>query len=190
MKKIVIFSIVSIILLSLISCSKSVILNTPQNLRVEDNCLLWDSVPFAGGYSVNFNEKDYLITDNILPFTITELKEYVFKVRATGDNSNYLDSSTAELKFIPKAVKLPSPKISPKDGSLIWDAVENASSYKIIIRDPNDEFTYYEIEKCSYSIHSELIDGIYTIMIKAISNNQLYLNSDYSEYTFEIESCP
>jgi hypothetical protein len=62
-------------------------------------------------------------------------------------------------------------------GVLVWDSVENAKGYKVLIND-----TEYDTTTPSYDlIKLNLPVGIHTIKVKAISNSKDFQNSKYSE---------
>jgi hypothetical protein len=85
-----------------------VALETPKNLRIAENILRWDAVPHASGYAVN-NGTDNITTQNA-SFALPNA-EGTYRVRALGDNTNYLDSSfTSPINHV---IEKPTPTFTP-----------------------------------------------------------------------------
>ncbi len=80
---------------SFYACSKSGVLNAPQDLKIENDILFWKEVDSANGYLVTINGKDYQTDDNQLDiFEITKnYEDYTITVTALGDYSETYDSN-------------------------------------------------------------------------------------------------
>lgn len=82
----------------------------------------------------------------------------------------------------PQPVKLETPVIS-RNGNLVeWEAVENADGYIIFLNDAEKE----RVSSASY-LFAETVVGTYSLKVAAVSDNDLYLDSDASnEIIFEV----
>lgn len=74
--------------------SKPKILDAPQNLRVEQNVLIWDETEHASGYIVYFDGSEHETDKNFYDFSYLERFDEAFEVEilALGDGVNFLDS--------------------------------------------------------------------------------------------------
>lgn len=69
------------------------VLDAPQNVRVEDNKLMWDEVENAWGYAVYLFEEKYETGNNYIDFSFVDFDiTFDVEVLAIGDGVKYLDS--------------------------------------------------------------------------------------------------
>lgn len=110
-------------------------------------------------------------------------KEYEIYVIAQGDNSKYISSDTSDkcASKLNNPFKLKTPNnLRIENGKLMWDAVPNASGYRIYVSG--------KLEQTSDSVATSydfvgLEAGSYYIQVKAIGNELSYLNSSYTKKT-------
>lgn len=72
-------------------------LAAPQNLRIVNNKLIWDSVANATGYTVSYYGADYETTNSYCDLYIYSQESVTFEVYARGDGENRTDSEKASL---------------------------------------------------------------------------------------------
>lgn len=100
MKKVItLVSLLLIFAFALTGCVQPdpVKLTTPQNLRINNNVLEWDSVENASGYVVKADGTDYQAqTNSYLLDSLPKTKDYTFSVKAVGDGKDYLDSDWSQ----------------------------------------------------------------------------------------------
>ncbi|WP_264230271.1 DUF6273 domain-containing protein [Acholeplasma laidlawii] len=118
-----------------------------QELYFENGLLKWTSAnhDVASGYELYIND-ELLTLDQVLEFDLTSYDggTYTFKLRAIGSSSRL-----SSLETILTLTKLTAPQnVSINNGLLKWDAVLNASNYKVIM--DGDEYvtsnTQYTVE--------------------------------------------
>ena len=162
---------------------EAVVLSTPQNLRIENNQVVWDDVQDAIRYEL-VQEKDGHIESFIIDQTSYNLLDvnpgaYTFKVKAIGDGFFFEDSLySPTLAHVVEAVVLDTPtNITVTDELLTFDSVEGALSYTIYIN-----FSDFEVTSTSFDLSVfNLQPGYYHISIRANGNGYALLNSEVSE---------
>ena len=80
------------------------ILNAPQNLRLENNVLVWDEVENASGYAIYFDEKEQETDENRFDFSYLERYDEPFEVEvlAIGDGDGYLNTDWVKYSCVLK----------------------------------------------------------------------------------------
>ena len=157
--------------------NNSIIINTPK-IVLNDKTISWDIIENAEAYIVNVNGVD-LAEQSARSYTLTDTipGEYIIKVKALTtldgyENSNYSES----IKIIINENKLEAPKIALNDKTISWDSISNANSYVVNVNG-------VDLEKQSAKSYTltDTTPGEYIIKVKAISNDNLYSSSEYSE---------
>ncbi|MFQ6724089.1 MAG: hypothetical protein ACLRFE_01970 [Clostridia bacterium] len=181
----------------------SIISNT---ITAEDGILKWNAVGGAEWYSIEYTHTYNELQDDgetIIEKTITgtidnienaefDFADYIkgedeqvlfnagtIKVKIFAHSSNNFKSDeSVELEF----VKLIEPYNIKKNGIIIsWDPVENATGYKLRIKQGEDVVDEVSCETSTWTING--IDGTaFSVAIKAITSNEGMLNSNYSAY--------
>ncbi|MFA6667230.1 MAG: Ig-like domain-containing protein [Bacilli bacterium] len=163
-------------------------LSAPTNLEIENGVISWDSVEHASGYKLTINLLESETTQNLpacsfdFASSYTTSGNYTISVIATGetmDNARYLNSNSSDSITV---TKLKSPQNAQViNGVLVWDSVELASSYQVMIGDSetlpitiNNYYSFANTNEITYSARS------YTIRVKAMGNNADVLDSSYS----------
>jgi len=170
----------------LLACKELITLNTPTNLKIVENVLLWDGDDNAKEYIVDINNSSFKVENN--SYEIENLVQgiaYNIRVRSLGDGVKYKNSDWSIL-FIYNLpdLKVDTPtNIKTENKIITWDVVENASSYKLSINDVE-----YSVLVNQYEILDFLINYNYAISIKAIGSDN-YNDSDWSEVVnYKIEN--
>lgn len=162
---------------------EAVVLSIPQNLRIEDNHVIWDDVQNAIRYEL-IQEKDGHIESFIIDQTSYNLLDvnpgaYTFKVKAIGDGFFFEDSLySPTLSYVVEAIVLDTPtNVVVTDEILSFDPVEGALSYTIYIN-----FSDFEVTSTSFDLSVfNLQPGYYNISIRANGNGYALLNSEVSD---------
>jgi predicted phage tail protein len=170
-------------------------LSVPENFKLENNKITWDSVEYATRYEIiqenDASEQSVIIRDTNISLDNLYPGIYKFKVRAVGDGYFYLNSPyTTSIEIEIKEQKLDTPtNITISEGILSFSSVENARSYLIKI-----DFSEFTISTTSFNINTfNLLPGIYEITVQAIGNGFSITNSDFSEtllYEIKKEKTP
>lgn len=157
-------------------------LDQPQNLAISGNQVVWDSVPHALRYELvqtqGTVEKVYQVSGTTYPLIELYPGQYSFKVRAIGDGFFYLSSNDSQsIDYEVISVKLATPtNIRVEDRVIKFDAVPNATAYKVII-----DFSDFRITGTSFNLAPyNLNPGTYQITVQALGNGYAILDSDVS----------
>lgn len=122
-------------------------LSVPQNIQIKgieeeakQLVISWDKVDNATRYEVEMSRtlsKDistYPVSETQLTIEkddISSPDNYAFKVRAIGNNDNFLDSGFSNKVEYLNSVQLDAPQPEMKKSTISWDEVENAGRYRI-----------------------------------------------------------
>ena len=184
----------------------SVHLDAPSNPSEIDKTettitVAWDAVENASGYQLiwkNKNDSSYVsvaldaLTTSYILDDLDSDATYRWRVRALGDNDAYLNSAYCELQTvrIVEPIKLDTPsnpsEIDKTETTITvaWDAVENASGYQLIWKNKNDS-SYVSVAldalTTSYILDDLDSDATYRWRVRALGDNDAYLNSAYCE---------
>ena len=146
----------------LIGCGRDPELNTPENLRREEEVLRWDSVRGASHYIVRVNEtQTFEVTETEFDLELLAVGMHSVDVRAASDTllSPYSDSLTVSISRT-----FPYPVNLEIDGdTLIWESVD-ADSYRIWI----DGNIHATVEETSYTFTDLEPNASYTVRVQAV----------------------
>lgn len=140
-------------------------------------------------WSANLQATSYMLYVDGVPYQTANLEvtsvdfesfnsgTYSLNVRAIGNGGNILDSDLMAQSL--EATKLATPNnlhIQNIDGKnyVVWDGVQNASAYTIIIN--NDEPVIVDEEKYLLDVQA----GTYSIIVKALGDSTQFINSNFS----------
>lgn len=156
-------------------------LNQPQDIRYEDDKIVWDEVPHANGYLLQINGGDPIDLD------VTEYQlHYAYagsiaiSVVAYSEETGYLDSDAASANITCPTLDLATPaSVVIVDGVLTFIAVEHASNYEIYV---NGQL-YATITDNTYNIPSAVSDqpDAY-LQVRAVSS--IHNDSDLSTLVY------
>lgn len=145
---------------------------------------------------MSINGDEFTSSINEYTLTFNDYDNHTVKVRAVGDDRKFLSSDYSKIltykrEEIIVITKLSTPNgLTKQNGSLIWNAVPYASSYKVRVTTPDEEISYYDTINRSFLLIGE-IEGIYSISVMAISSNEAISDSNYSNtYSYEVMSMP
>lgn len=168
-------------------------LNAPQNVRIENFVLLWDTVDNASGYLVSVNGVTNQVSGNTYSLsTLTIPKTYELKVQAKGNGTTFTDSDWSIIKkYIVEGTGTQTQKLSAptnlqiSDTMLTWNAVSNTSGYSVQI---DSDTPVFNGTSTSYSLASLTTAGTYSLKVRAVGDGTNFTDSDWSiikEYTVE-----
>ena len=143
-------------------------------ITLNGNVASWTAVEHAKTYEIVIDGVNMGV-DNVLSVALYNGNS--IKVRAIGDGVKYADSGWSnEIKYY--APKLSAPVITLDGNVAKWNAVENAKTYEIEINGES-----LGSDDC---LSLTLANGE-TIRVRAIGDNELYADSDWSnEVTFTV----
>ena len=150
-----------------------------KNAVINNGVLKWDSIPNASGYVVNMMlgnvsiHNTNIVGEDKLELDIPTLNlepgNYTVMLYALG-NTKYNNSPVISISYT--VVRLEAPEALSYNGTqLIWNNVDNADGYRIII----GNLESLEVIGNTYNII--LNPGAYNISVQAISNNREIQNS-------------
>ena len=159
-------------------------LDTPV-LIITGNICTWERVPYAELYEIYIDDELSSSTDKTTYIlNINKAGNYKIELKAVTSNYHYLNSdlSKAVLYHYIEPVILNAPAIKLTGKVVSWNSIDNASGYQLVI-DSDDQIT---LTTTSYEINKN-VGGAYKIKVKAIGNDNEYLDSNYSnEVTYEL----
>ncbi len=158
------------------------VLDTPSNVSIVNGSIQWSAVSHALRYELvqkqGSEERSFFV--NGTSYSLSQLLpgNYDFKVRAIGDGFFSLNSAySTPISYEIIAQKLATPaNLRVEDGIIRFDAVANATAYRVVI-----DYSDFTITTTSLSlIPYQLPPGTYSITVQAMGNGYAILNSDVS----------
>lgn len=160
-------------------------LATPKALTVSSGKLVFSTVNYGSKYTLANNSGSKLET---LSFSSTYYYELgskynsgklQLKYMALGEDS-YLNSDYSSTTECYKLEK--TSKIFVSSGELEWNATNNFG-YNLVIKQDQTNMHSFKLTNNSYEIskNDEIQSGIYQVLVKAIGDDEYYLNSDEQE---------
>ena len=163
-------------------------LKPPKNVSISGNTLSWDEVKNASGYVVNVDGSEEYETKNTFFTYTTDVKgKHTVKVKAKGEGK-YTDSKYSEEFEFNVTTALVSPVLIGEDKGdtydITWSAIENATSYEVLIGISFNDVDPISVTDTKYSIDkkNEAFSeaGVYQIKVRAITTNDDYSASAWS----------
>ena len=146
-------------------------LDAPKNVRIEGRRILWDEVEGADGYSIYVNgEMRFTQRENYYENYGSIQKGDKIEIVATGDYA-YDSEPSDEFTYIPPQLKGITATVSGRNVS--WNSVANATKYVYTING-----VQYETRDTSIYVSAS---G--TVKIKAVDENGIYLDSEWTSVT-------
>lgn len=158
------------------------VLDVPSNITIQNGLIQWSAVPHALRYELvqkqGTMERSFMV--NGTSYSLSQLLpgNYDFKVRAIGDGFFSLNSVfSVPLPYEIIGQKLATPtNLRVEDGIIRFQAVANATAYKVVI-----DYSDFTITTTSLSlIPYQLPPGTYRITVQALGNGYAILDSDIS----------
>lgn len=145
----------------------------------------WTAVENADSYTYILDDGQEKSTkETSVEFTGLESGNYTIKVKATSaDKESFSDSEWAEARVsLREADQLdtPAPTVQDKSATsftVSWVAVENAGGYVYMLDNGQEE----ETDGTSVTFNGLTPGTTYTLKVKATSDNEAYIDSDWSE---------
>ena len=170
-------------------------LKVPENIVVEKDTVIWNSVDGATKYLVYVNGREHSTNGAATEFDLSKLdlvdgQTYTVKVKAVGDGYLKLSSEySEEISFRyekgdtvvdtnPTKLDVPT-NISIEENVVRWSSVGGASRYRLYVdgreHSTKGSETFFDLSTLN------LLDGqTYYVKIQAVSDNSTKLDSDYS----------
>lgn len=165
-------------------------LEKPTDLLVSNNAFTWGEVENAMDYKVEIKPENgtaqHVTTDNKMVYSLLTLAggKYTLKVQAIANLTQYISSDYIE--YSKQVIKLAAPanvKIN-SDKQVVWDAVENAVTYKVLFINKENDKNIVTINttdaSTSVNIPDSLLAGDWFIEVTALGNNAEIVDSDGS----------
>lgn len=184
MKRMIKIFLVLAVLFSLVGCDER--LETPTNVRISDDILLWNQVTNANEYVVKVGEELYTVPTNSFNLLDLELAEgtYQVSVRAIS-NGDLKDSRFSDaLNYVVGIRTLDKPtNLVITDGVLTWNRVSGSIQYKISIN--GVEITTYDLV-LDLTPYVMAVDS-YPVTVVAIGNGIITFDSDPAQITLNFD---
>ncbi|MBQ9892136.1 MAG: hypothetical protein IJM35_03145 [Bacteroidales bacterium] len=178
--KLYLFAILTVA--TIMSACKNEIVETIQTLpapevRTEGNSVCWNAVEGAINYLPEINgEEKNRIAELSLDLSRLGPGQYAVRIKAIGDGKKNGDSEWSNSVSHTVQGILAAPVLSVNGKKITWAAIENASSYEYSVNNADPvTTTVCEID------FTESTEGLYTVTVRAISSDELYTNSAWSE---------
>ena len=144
-------------------------------LTLDDKTVSWTAVEKATGYAVKVNDGEWSSAQTETSYTLAETAagKYTVSVKAVSSSSEVKDSTESSVT-ITVTQKLTAPVLTENDGAIRWNAVENASGYRIKIGNGN----WGAMQTATSYTLTDLPASTYTVYVKAVSTDEWYLESD------------
>jgi len=154
-------------------------LPSPSNLRQDGGKVRWDEVDYASGYAVRIGGVEHIVAEE--EYSIQSSAPVQVAVLASGSEDGYVVTS-AYSDDIWFRVALQTPTgIAWSDGILSWNAVDNATSYQVVIDD--DESLTSTAPQCDVGFDHV---GSVNFKVKAMTTDERYFDSEFAEKTIQI----
>ena len=151
-------------------------LEAPKNIRFEGNNILWDVVEGASEYIIYVNKEEFYHTYDNYYSNYGNIKNGdMIKIVATGYFA-YDSEPSDEVIYIQPKLKAPAVTVSGR--TIRWNTVENATKYVYIVN--GQQYETYDTNIYVYE------SGI--VRIKAVDENGMYLDSDWTSVNVNIGS--
>ena len=149
-KKLISVLLVSLLILcmmSLSACDSPIELEAPTNICYDGKTITWNAVENADSYTVSIDDGEaYPVTSNKFPYN-AKGQSFSVKVTAVSKLKKIVSSGETMMMFFPLDT-IENFNID-SDGTLSWNAIENADSYEI-------------------SVDGEVVDVVSTLTYKGI----------------------
>lgn len=167
------------------ACGETPKLRTPDELIVDNSTytILWQEVENADYYILEINGKTYQTASNSFPASniIAGSGVYSIRVSASTFDGDYLTSNFSEIYQFSNLLKLDAPVVSIENNILIWQPVDNAEFYTVVVNGVSHITTknsFSLIEQTDISQY--LITGQNNTFTVYCSQTSNYLKSDVS----------
>ncbi len=151
-------------------------LEAPENIRLEGRKILWDAVEGADEYKIYVNG-EYRFTQRETYYDNYGEIQKGDKVEIVAVGYYAYDSEPSdEYTFIP--TQLSKPTVTVNGRRVSWNSVENANKYVYTVNGQQ-----YETYSTSISVYES---G--TVRIKAVDENGMYLDSEWTSVTVTVGS--
>lgn len=146
------------------------ILTAPTNIKYDSETITWSAVTNASGYTVKIGNEEYQTSGTSYSFA-AGLENFDLSIKAKGTNSanDFYDSKYSEAKTY--TYLAPVSNLNIEDGILKWDAVANATKYRVKL---NGNVLSSEISTNAYDAFNA--GTSYTIQIMPVGSSDFYFS--------------
>ena len=139
-----------------VACKKKEreVLETPQNLKIENEYLTWDEIENATGYTVDINGEFYETESNSLDIFLltTEVGTYEMKVVSMGDGEDTIDSDWSEtIEYSVSSPVFQYGKLEDETGCIILAYKKDELKGKLVVPSEIDGLPVVGIPKNGFS---------------------------------------
>ena len=162
-------------------------LDMPSNLQINETQMSWDAVAGADLYLIGGDFTPLETYETLYDLQSVKPGIYNVSVQAISNREDLFASDKNYIKVtIEKKPLGRLSGVSIQGNRLIWDRLENASGYKILIKQNQTlykEITEGPVENFADLLEIGLSDGTYTIEIYALGND-IYKNSEKESVSY------
>jgi hypothetical protein len=150
-------------------------LNAPSNFRIEDGLLKWNRSSGATSYEIVAGSNTFNTAINEYSLNLAGDTSYTVKIKAKGNNVNYLNSNFTQTIDVTKLATPEAPSLN--NGYIDMTPVVSATNYLLKI---NGEETILTEQDFPYYLNGTS-NEFYSISIKALGDSTQFLNSEYTQ---------
>ncbi|NLN50818.1 MAG: hypothetical protein GX149_04270, partial [Acholeplasmataceae bacterium] len=148
------------------------------NVEINDSVFTWEVVNYSGGFMVKVNDQEIDLGYQI-SFVLDETYpegSYTVSVKAYNNSENIIFSNYSTPIEVNKLTN--NINLEVVEGILTWDEVEDASGYELVVN--GNKYT-----TTNNYLNNILEEGSLTVVIKALGDDESFVNGDYSsEFNF------
>lgn len=152
-----------------------------NELLVSSGVIVWESVSNVVYYEVILDGRSLGNCGNVPSYAVSgTATEHTVRVLAHGNQSTILDANNVDnTKTVRKLNNVFNIKLN--DSTIMWDAITDAYSYDVEIRDSENNIVAQNSANpaTSYGIYGLLGGATYYVRIKANGNNENIVSGDY-----------
>ena len=161
--------VVALLAFLTIACGGSLELEKPKNVKYDGTTISWNKVENAEHYTVSINDgEEYEVSGTIYPF-VANGQTFTVKITAVSNLKKLVKSESTTMSFMALG-NITDIRIN-EDGSIEWDAIENATAY--LLKVDGQEIEVLDTK------YTDLEPGSHSINVKPIVSGN---NSFYSSY--------
>lgn len=128
-KSISAIALIGLAFIALLTACGAVVPDSPENLRIENDVLLWDEVFGATSYHVEVDDQMYTVQE--AKFDLMDLRtvDRTYRISVSASTLNSRNSEWSE------AIEY---RLQPTEGYFLYGAKEGEQTCRLVGRDPND----------------------------------------------------
>ena len=176
-------------------------------LNISDVTFSWEEIEFADRYQVQvaqptFESANQIVLDTILGDSLQSFRSFtkslapdMYQWRVRGINSNFqtgyttqsftVENTTANLSDQTVVITAPEDNFETSETMVLlsWEAIDEATLYRVVIIDLSDNSTFLEQTTTETEISVNFTSGMYSWAVRAENDLQ---NTSFTEQTITI----